>query len=98
MPVFGRSLTLNSGPKSDFTWEILVISAVGALSEDPLDEQAASKQALPIATAILIIRVNLMHRPQARNADTTFTSRLAANCGVSGESGEPGSLITVVKA
>jgi hypothetical protein len=54
---------LNSGPKSDFTCEIFVISAVGAVCDDPWDEQAASKQALPIATAILITRVNLMHRP-----------------------------------
>jgi len=33
--VFGTSLTLNSGPKSDFTCEIFVISAVGAVSDDP---------------------------------------------------------------
>jgi hypothetical protein len=96
--VFGTSLTLNSGPKSDLTCEILVISADGAVSDDPCDEQPASKQALPIATAILITRVNLVQGPQARNADTVFTNRSAANCGVSGECDEPGSLISAVNA
>ncbi|MDT5142550.1 MAG: hypothetical protein QOI79_1887, partial [Mycobacterium sp.] len=97
MAVFEVSLTLYSGPKADFTWEIFAISAVGAVSDAPL-EHAATRQALPIATAIRIIRANLTHRPQPRKADTVFTNRSAANCVVSAGSGEPGSLISVVNA
>ena len=74
------------------------MAAVGALSDDPCDEQAAIKQALVIASRILNIEVNLTHRRQPRNADTDFTSNSAANCGVSAGSGEPGSLTTVVNA
>jgi hypothetical protein len=97
MPAFGVSLTLYSGPKANLTFEILVISAVGAVSEDPC-EQAARSQTHPIATAIRIIRANLTHRIQPRNADTVFTSRSAANCGASAGYGEPGSLTTAVNA
>ena len=35
MAVFEVSLTLYSGPKADFTWEIFAISAVGAVSDAP---------------------------------------------------------------
>ena len=75
-----------------------MISAEAVVPDDPCDEQAASKQVLPIAPRIFNIRVNLTHLLQPRNADTAFTSRSAANCGVSAGSGEPGSLITVVNA
>jgi len=73
-----------------------VISAEGGASEGW--EQAANRQTLPIATANRIIRANLTHRPQPRKADTVFTSKSAANWGVSAASGEPGSLISVVNA
>jgi hypothetical protein len=82
MAVFGTSLTLYCGPKDDFTWDIFVMSAE-TVSEDPCDEHAATRQTLPIAAAVRIIGLNLTHSFQVRNADMVFTSRSAANCGVS---------------